>query len=73
MQQSAPTIKLPQYVNQQILASQIRDFELSLYDVQPASLGGAFNEFIYSARLVSDNPRSNVFREGDTIFNTKKS
>jgi aspartyl aminopeptidase len=27
------------------------DFELSLFDVQKASLGGAFEEFLYSARL----------------------
>ena len=27
------------------------DFELSLFDVQKASLGGAFDEFLYSARL----------------------
>ncbi|CAO1633859.1 unnamed protein product [Parajaminaea phylloscopi] len=30
---------------------QIHDFELSLFDVQPASIGGANNEFIHSARL----------------------
>jgi aspartyl aminopeptidase len=29
----------------------ILDFELSLYDVQPACIGGINNEFIYSARL----------------------
>ena len=29
----------------------IVDFEVSLYDTQPASLGGANNEFLYSARL----------------------
>jgi aspartyl aminopeptidase len=27
------------------------DFELSLFDVQTASIGGAFDEFLYSARL----------------------
>jgi len=29
----------------------IQDFELCLYDTQKSCLGGAFNEFIYSARL----------------------
>jgi aspartyl aminopeptidase len=31
--------------------SDIADFELSLFDVQNAALGGAFSEFIHSARL----------------------
>jgi aspartyl aminopeptidase len=30
---------------------QIRDFELSLYDVNPSAIGGINNEFIFSARL----------------------
>jgi aspartyl aminopeptidase len=30
---------------------QIRDFELSLYDVNPSAIGGLNNEFIFSARL----------------------
>ncbi|CAG8745095.1 1012_t:CDS:2, partial [Acaulospora morrowiae] len=30
---------------------QIRDFELCLYDTHPSTVGGAYNEFIYSARL----------------------
>ena len=29
----------------------IRDFELSLYDTCPPAIGGALNEFIFSARL----------------------
>lgn len=42
----------------QLLASELNadikdivDFELNLFDVQKASLGGAFSEFVYSARL----------------------
>ncbi|KAI8372834.1 peptidase M18 [Radiomyces spectabilis] len=31
--------------------SSIHDFDLSLYDIQPATLGGLYNEFIFSARL----------------------
>ncbi|KAI8991446.1 peptidase M18 [Mycotypha africana] len=31
--------------------SQIRDFELAVYDTQKSVIGGAFNEFIFSPRL----------------------
>ncbi|KAG0224455.1 hypothetical protein BGW42_005085 [Actinomortierella wolfii] len=34
-----------------VSAEEILDFELCLYDTQPAAIGGAFNEFIFSARL----------------------
>jgi aspartyl aminopeptidase len=35
----------------QVTVDQIIDFELNLYDTQPASLGGIQKEFLYSARL----------------------
>ena len=34
-----------------VKVDQIEDFELSLFDTQDACVGGALNEFIYSARL----------------------
>ena len=34
-----------------VSTSQIRDFELFLFDTQPACVGGALDEFIFSARL----------------------
>jgi aspartyl aminopeptidase len=35
----------------QVTVDQIIDFELNLYDTQPATLGGIQTEFLYSARL----------------------
>jgi aspartyl aminopeptidase len=49
---------------------QIANFELGLFDCQPASLGGIKNEFLYSARL--DN-LATVFVALDTILDYSKS
>ncbi|GAA5934170.1 hypothetical protein JCM3775_006925 [Rhodotorula graminis] len=38
-------------LGEEVTPAQIHDFELSLFDVQPATIGGALNEFIFSARL----------------------
>ncbi|KAM0748089.1 peptidase M18, aminopeptidase I [Meredithblackwellia eburnea MCA 4105] len=38
-------------LGEEIQPSQIHDFELSLFDTQPSTIGGALNEFIFSPRL----------------------
>ncbi|GAA5831792.1 hypothetical protein JCM11251_003885 [Rhodosporidiobolus azoricus] len=43
--------QLGEQLGTQITPQHIHDFELSLYDVQPATIGGALNEFIFSARI----------------------
>ncbi len=53
-----------------IETKQIANFELGLFDCQPASLGGIKNEFLYSARL--DN-LATVFIALDTILEYSKS
>ena len=53
-----------------IETKQIANFELGLFDCQPASLGGIKNEFLYSARL--DN-LATVFVAMETIMDYSKS
>jgi aspartyl aminopeptidase len=53
-----------------IETNQIANFELGLFDCQPASLGGVKNEFLYSGRL--DN-LATVFVALETIVNHSKS
>lgn len=53
-----------------IEAKQIANFELGLFDCQPASLGGITNEFLYSARL--DN-LATVFVALESIVDHSKS
>ncbi|BGP36870.1 hypothetical protein JCM10449v2_000772 [Rhodotorula kratochvilovae] len=43
--------KLGEDLGEQVTPAQIHDFELSLFDVQPATVGGALNEFIFSPRI----------------------
>ncbi|KEI39236.1 uncharacterized protein L969DRAFT_94311 [Mixia osmundae IAM 14324] len=42
---------LSEITGKTIEPQQIHDFDLSLYDVQPSVVGGALNEYIFSARL----------------------
>jgi len=42
---------LSEELGEEVSPSQIHDFELSLYDTQPSTIGGALNEFIFSPRL----------------------
>ncbi|SCV68898.1 BQ2448_1019 [Microbotryum intermedium] len=42
---------LSKSLGEEITPAQIHDFELSLFDVQPSTIGGALNEFIFSPRL----------------------
>ncbi|BGP12920.1 hypothetical protein JCM10213_004339 [Rhodosporidiobolus nylandii] len=43
--------QLSEQLGEEVAPKDIHDFELSLYDVQPATIGGALNEFILSARI----------------------
>ncbi|KAK4699265.1 aspartyl aminopeptidase, partial [Phenoliferia sp. Uapishka_3] len=42
---------LSSVMGEEIIPSQIHDFELSLFDTQLSTIGGALNEFIFSPRL----------------------
>lgn len=38
-------------IGEPVSVEQIHDFEISLYDTQPAAIGGALNEFVFSSRI----------------------
>ncbi|GAA5980337.1 hypothetical protein JCM10908_001620 [Rhodotorula pacifica] len=42
---------LSEQIGEAVTPSQLHDFELSLFDAQPATIGGALNEFIFSPRV----------------------
>ncbi|KAG0655069.1 hypothetical protein C6P46_001259 [Rhodotorula mucilaginosa] len=42
---------LSEQTGEAITPAQLHDFELSLFDAQPATIGGALNEFIFSPRV----------------------
>ncbi|GAA5863570.1 hypothetical protein JCM1840_000063 [Sporobolomyces johnsonii] len=42
---------LSEELGEEVTPSQIHDFELSLYDTQPSTIGGALSEFIFSPRI----------------------
>ncbi|GAA5862791.1 hypothetical protein JCM8547_006546 [Rhodosporidiobolus lusitaniae] len=43
--------ELSEQLKEQVTPAQLHDFELSLFDAQPATVGGALNEFIFSPRI----------------------
>lgn len=51
LQHQEPTLLTRLALDLNVSASQIVDFDLSLYDTQPAAVGGMHGEFLYSARL----------------------
>ncbi|TNY21345.1 peptidase M18 [Rhodotorula diobovata] len=63
--------QLSEELGEEVKPSQIHDFELSLFDVQPATIGGALNEFIFSARL--DNLFSSFAATEALILSSKSS
>lgn len=42
---------LSESLGESVSPAQVHDFELSLFDVQPSTIGGALSEFIFSPRL----------------------
>ncbi|GAA6043536.1 hypothetical protein JCM8097_001209 [Rhodosporidiobolus ruineniae] len=63
--------QLSEELGEQITPQAIHDFELSLYDTNPPTIGGALNEFIFSPRI--DNLFSTFAAVEGIILSTQSS
>eukprot|EP00842_Homolaphlyctis_polyrhiza_P000352 jgi/Hompol1/1317/HPOL_005578-RA len=77
----ASAIHQPQFLkavaeNLGVEVSKIRDFELCLFDTQPAAIGGVNNEFIFSSRqdnlMMSFCALTALIQSGDSLANDSK-